>query len=141
MRIEQVSPDKIRLAWPFVKPAIEKLLERFPDEWIPENLFADLVHSPPKATLFVLTEEVIQGFFVIEICTDRHSQKRSLNVWVLCAEQVAEIHQAEIIAKLDELARLCHCSRITYGTARMGWAKAMKGVFETKSIILERKVP
>lgn len=123
--------------WDHVKPEAQKLLDRFPDEWITEDLYADIRYG--KATLFVLNDEGIKGFFVVEVCTDRHSQNRSLNVWVLCAEHVGESHQTEIIAKLDELKALCHCSRITYGSARMAWAKAMKGIFTMKSIVLERK--
>lgn len=137
MKIEQVAPEKIRLVWDHVKPEVEKLLTRFPDEWIPEDLYADLRYG--KATLFVLTDNGIKGFFVVEVVTDRHSQNKSLNVWVLCAEHVGEIHQQLLIAKLDELKALCSCARITYGSARMAWARAMKGVFEIKSIVLERK--
>lgn len=139
MQIQQVSPDKVRLVWEAVRKECESLLKRFPDEWIPEELFADLVHTPPKATLFVLVESDVRGFFVVEVVTDKRSQRKFLNVWLLCAIGNAKQHRAEILAYLDRLARDCGCVEIQYRTARKGWAKAMQGDFEIKTYVLVRK--
>lgn len=128
------------LLWPLVRLECEKLLKRYPDEWIPEHLFADLIHTPPKATLFALLEETPIGFFVVEVVTDRRSQRRFLNVWAMCAAGKAKPHRKQILDYLDALAKASGCVEITYGTARMGWARAMKGEFEIKSIVLRRKV-
>jgi len=131
-----VHPDNVRLVWNQVKPELERLLKRYPDEWIPEQLFAFLTHEPPKASLFSFEG----GFLVVEIVTDKNSRKRFLNVWVMCARGAAKQRRGELLAFLDKLARDTQCTEIQYRTARMGWARAMKGDFEIKSIVLVRKV-
>ncbi len=140
MQIQQVAPDKVRLVWGVVRRECEKLLKRFPDEWIPEELFSDLVYTPPKASLFVLNDTEIRGFFVVEVVTDKRSSRKFLNVWVLCAIGNAKQHRAEILAYLDRLAKDCGCVEIQYRTARKGWAKAMTGDFEVKTYVLARAV-
>lgn len=122
-----------------MRPEVEKLLQRFPDDFIAEELFSDLVHTPPKATLFLLLEDKPVGAFVVELVTERRSLRRFLNVWVLCAKAQMK-YREEVKAYLDNLAKTANCTEIEFRTARKGWVRALRNDFSVKTYVLTRKI-
>lgn len=130
--IQQVAPNEIRSVWDRVKPGIEHLLLKCPDDYIAEDVYWFLREN--RATLFMVGD----GFMVLEVATDIFSGKKSLCVWLLHFLG-AEESRGQIYEYLDDLARKAGCCRVRFKSPRSGWVKKAIG-WDMKLITWEREI-
>lgn len=131
-RLQAVNAADVGKVWGRVKPGIEQLLRKCPDDFDPEDVYWALRES--RAALFLIGD----GFLVTEIGIEPFKQKKTLCVWLLYWLQ-AEKYQDILYEELDGLARFLGCVRIHFKSPRMGWMKKAKG-FKLKLITWERIV-
>ncbi len=118
--------------WPQIKPGVEEVIRKCPDDFWPEDVYASLQRG--GSTLFLVED----GFMVVEIVNDAFSTKKTLYVWILYWLK-AEENQDLLYEHLDRLAKQAGCCRIHFKSPRMGWMKKAKG-FKLKLITWEREI-
>ena len=113
--MKPVPIHEISQLWPRIRPALERIVERHgSDGWLPEDVYA--IVCAGNATLYVNDGEWL-GFCVLQV-VPHYTQKR-LHVWVLHLESDPE----PFMGRLTDLARSCGAVKITFSTARKGWAR------------------
>ena len=133
MRFTHVTGDTLHPAWPYVRRGLEKILERCPDSWIPEDVYFAIRSG--KASLFIFPG----GFYVAEVLTDPNNGSKKLNVWTLYTEpnQEENVRNA-IIQSLDTLAAQAGCKATRFVSPRSGWGRYLASDFAEVARIYER---
>ena len=132
--LHPVHAKDVREHWPTIRPRLVSLLERFPDIWIPEDVYLEL--RTGQAHLYLLESD---GFCVLKKLDDYAGPV--LFVWILDADpqtmKDGERYRA-VLEELDALARLIGAKQIRQHSPRGGWTA--KGMFKLKMHIYVREV-
>lgn len=108
--------------WPEVREGLEKVLEKCPQDWIPEDVYFAL--QTGSSTLHLFDE----GFVVLTPLKDYGGM--TLFVWIAYGE-IYEKHMPE----LEDMARQVNAKRIQFKSTRK-WDKR----FDYVTTIYERKL-
>ena len=74
MEYRFIAPQELRQWWASVKPALDKIKSRSPENWIVEDVYTDCFNQ--KSLLFVLIENNhFKGFFILQ------PQGETLHLW------------------------------------------------------------
>ena len=123
-----VEPQEIRQTWNMVKPGLERILEKSPENWIPEDVYAALVNNRANLWLAVDNNYVI-GFVVGYVNGD------SFHVW--CAYGDLKGNLKQWFSWLEDIART-QCTRITFDSWRPAWNRVGKELgFKPRSWVKE----
>lgn len=114
--IRAVDPKDIRNWWGYVKPGLETILRKSPEEWIPEDIYAACLNG--GAILWVLmTEDRPQGFWVII------PRGESVHVW--CAwtdENVLDLGMELFL----NTVKSSNTRFVTFESRRKGWDRVAR---------------
>lgn len=126
----RIEPQTIKSVWGFVRPKLMVILKKSPEDWIPEDVYTACVTG--QATMWIATNKVEPKGFIV----GRILNVNTLHIWVGYANtEFKEVRQWEII---EEIARECNCSKISFESWRKGWCKkAMKLGFSPRTYIKE----
>jgi hypothetical protein len=121
MDIIPIHPDGLHAVWARVKEGLLKILERSPDDWLPEDVYHALKGG--QAQLFICTGvQGLEGFFVLRVVRREFSKVQDMHVW--CAHSVGD---GDVFDRglnfVCEAARKAGCQRVTFGSQREGWKK------------------
>lgn len=139
LSIRQISPLHVHHLWHWIRPEIEKLLQRHPDDFRAEDVYLSLRRpgEPGGSSCFLIfREQEFKGFCIVEVAVDPFGGRRTLCVWILCFKGADECQDA-IYEWLDRLKASANCSRIHMKSPRLGWFKKGGG-FKLKMITWER---
>jgi hypothetical protein len=113
MNASFIEPNNLRQWWGFVRPGLLKILEKSPEPWIPEDVYADCYSG--KSMLWIAQVDARPvGFAVLQ------PQGTTLHVWCVHLESG---HLDTGWQHLLEIARSGGAERITFDSWRPGWEK------------------
>ena len=116
--------------WKRVKSGLEKILEKAPDEWIPEDVYASVVSG--QSFIF----EIGTGFAVVQASS--YLRGKMLFVW--CLYMPHGNTKESVIPALDMIAKQAGCNLIRFHSSRDGWKWFLDGEFKPTATVWERKI-
>jgi len=143
MRYELIAPANLHSAWTDVLRGLKRILEKSPERWLPEDVYAHIKIGLAK--LYLAFDPHYRGFFIVEVKHDMFTNEKYLGVWCLYAEPQlgnrADVAQfvPETIGYLDAMARANECTRIQC-EGRPGWSEYLKGYFRVSKVKYERAI-
>jgi hypothetical protein len=119
--IVPIHPEALHGVWSEVKAGLQKILEKSPEDWLPEDIYHAL-RSGQAQLVLVVGEKGMEGFLVLRVLRREFSRAQDMHVW--CAysrgdEDVFE-HGLQFIRNA---ARQAGCKGITFSSRRKGWMK------------------
>jgi hypothetical protein len=129
MILEFIPPDNVRQTWPYVRQGLETVLQKSPEQWIPEDVYASLMAG--KSVLWLLKrDEYCVGFLV------GYAKEDEFHIW--CAYGMAGGELDKWFAILTDIARKGGAKRITFDSWRPGWNRVAKKLgFKPRSWAME----
>mgnify|MGYP003135430441 FL=1 len=110
-----IQPKDIKSVWGFVKPNLYTILEKSPENWIPEDIYAAIVTG--QAILCISTSKTEPNGFVVGRIIDIDT----LHIWVGYANTM--LREQEQWKLIEQIAKEQNCKRISFETWRKGWSK------------------
>ena len=119
-----IQPKDIKSVWGFVKPNLYTILEKSPENWIPEDIYAAIVTG--QAILCISTSKTEPNGFVVGRIIDRQVNTiekdiDTLHIWVGYANTM--LREQEQWKLIEQIAKEQNCKRISFETWRKGWSK------------------
>jgi hypothetical protein len=115
----------IRADWPRIRASLEVVQAKSPEDWIAEDVYHALQSQQAAA---YLSED---GVLIVQRLLTEFTRQPYLHVWIA--------HGDMTDAALDFLrsvAKSAGCTRITFGSTRLGWAKRFPLVSATFEVPL-----
>jgi hypothetical protein len=124
-----IEPKDLRSWWHFVKPGLEEVLRKSPENWIPEDVYADCMNG--KVMLWVFSENNHPvGFAVLAVRSD------ALHCWCGWANSVGHFKSA--VECVSEIAKAGGSKFVTFESWRSGWERlAPKFGFKPRTWVKE----
>jgi hypothetical protein len=124
-----IEPKDLRSWWHFVKPGLEDVLKKSPENWIPEDVYADCMNG--KVMLWVFSENNYPvGFAVLTVRGD------ALHCWCGWANSVGHFKSA--VECVSEIAKAGGSKFVTFESWRSGWERlAPKFGFKPRTWVKE----
>lgn len=111
--LEYIAPERLRAAWPIIKPGLETIKQRG-GTWIPEDVYHAL--RAGASSLYVARiDGQYAGFLVLTLQQDYDGQQ--LFVWCCYAETEAD-PVALFVEDLRQIAQHAGAKRIVFGSPR-----------------------
>lgn len=116
MEYRLIAPQELRLWWASVKPALDKIKRRSPENWIVEDVYTDCFNQ--KSLLFVLIENNhFKGFFILQ------PQGETLHLWAAYSLENSYDVVENALKYIKGMALEAKVKYITFSSHRRGWAK------------------
>lgn len=133
--LNQVTPERLKEAWPSVEVGLKKIVEKCPGTtWTPEDVYWRIVRG--QCWLFACDD----GFFIVERCVETHTEAWYLNVWCLYFKPgKARAYLADTLAQIDVLQGQLFCKFTQFSSPRLGWGRAMDAYFKLHMCIWRRE--
>lgn len=116
MEFRYIPPDQLRAWWPSVRPGLDKIKTRSPENWIVEDVYTDLFNG--KSMIWVVIEDNrYKGFFVLQ------PMGQTMHVW---AAHTLENNQQIVengLKYIKILASQANAKFITFSSHRNGWQR------------------
>jgi hypothetical protein len=115
-KLHYVPPVNLRMHWPMVRAALDDMLDRHPDNWIPEDVYHAIKSGRAHLHMSGLGGYV-SGFVVLEPIEDFDGMK--LHMWIGWSKEgdAMQAHMPELI----EYAKNINAKRIVFSSYRKGW--------------------
>jgi hypothetical protein len=128
MNLQTIPAAEVRSWWTYVKPGLEKILAKSPEDWLPEDIYAACIYNG-ASLLICIKDNAPCGFMVVI------ARGEAWHVW--CAWSDSHVLD-DGLAALEEMARLSNVKRLTFESWRRGWDKlAKKNGFHARSWVKE----
>ena len=114
MKFMYVKPDTVRTHWRAVRAGLQSVLDKSPEEWIPEDVYAEVKANTALLFLAVEPNGDVVGGTVIRV------NRPSLFVWAVWGESGLRAHGMD---GLREIAHTTECTEILFETKRRGWER------------------
>ena len=116
MEFRHIQPDNLRAWWPSLRPGLDKIKTRSPENWIVEDVYTDLFNG--KSMLWVcIDNDRYAGFFVLQ------PMGLTMHVW---AGYTLENNQQIVengLKYIKILASQANAKFITFSSHRNGWQR------------------
>ena len=113
MKSTFIEPNNLRQWWGFVRPGLLKILQKSPEPWIPEDVYADCFEG--RSMLWVAQDDARPvGFAVLQ------PQGTALHVWSVHLEHG---HLEAGWQLLLNIARNGQAETLTFDSWRPGWER------------------
>jgi hypothetical protein len=116
MEVRYIPKEELRNWWTFVRIGLNKVLEKTPESWIPEDLYCDCYENRSMLWAALEYNRPI-GFFVIQ------PNQTNIHVWVAYLEKPSLQHLQEGLEHIKGIARNGGCQTVTFSSFRKGWSK------------------
>lgn len=113
-----IAPENIASVWPWVRPGIQKIIDKTHETFLPEDVYIHLKNK--TAHLYVVDDA---GFVVFELLLDKDNS-RTLHIWLIWGKY-KEIYLS-VFDEIDKLAKHVGAKRIRWISPRKGWARVAK---------------
>lgn len=110
-----VETKDIKAYWGFVRPGLEEILRKSPEDWIPEDIYAHCLNGNAILWMFMADEPL--GFWVLIPRGD------TVHVW--CAYTPYHVLDAGMQA-FEESVKKAGMKKVTFESNRRGWDKIAK---------------
>lgn len=115
----------IRGEWPRIKASLEAVQAKSPEDWIVEDVY----HALKSQTAFAYLSDA--GLMILQRLFTEYTRQPYLHVWIAHGEITDEGFDF-----LRNQAKHAGCTRITFGSTRLGWAKRFPLVSATYEVPL-----
>lgn len=116
MEYRFIAPQELRQWWASVRPALDKIKSRSPENWIVEDVYTDCFNQ--KSLLFVLIENNhFKGFFILQ------PQGETLHLWAAYSLENSYDVVENALKYIKGMAVEAKVKYITFSSHRRGWAK------------------
>lgn len=116
MEFRYIQPDQLRAWWPSLRPGLDKIKTRSPENWIVEDVYTDLFNG--KSMVWVcIDNDRYAGFFVLQ------PMGLTMHVW---AGYTLENNQQIVensLKYIKILASQASAKFITFSSHRNGWQR------------------
>lgn len=120
VRLDLVAPANLRNVWGTVKHGMEVTARVSNGNWIPEEAFTSIINGNMSLYLCVVDKRYA-GFLIL--------QKRAgfsgsvLHIFAFYVIHEFGKHIDPNMEQLEEIAKSCGCTRITFQSPRRGWER------------------
>jgi len=119
MEYKYVSVDELRNWWPSIKPGLEKVKTKSPENWIVEDVYVDCFNQ--KSMLWVLIEDKrFVGFFILQPLGN------TMHIWVGWTLENNQQIVENGLKYIKDLSRQGGMKYLTFSSHRRGWDKRSK---------------
>ena len=119
MEIKYITPQELREWWPSIKPGLENVKAKSPENWIVEDVYCDCFIK--KSMIWALLDEgKIIGFWVLQ------PTSQELHVWAGWALENRHDNLEIGLKYIKDIARQGNAKYITFSSHRRGWDKRAK---------------
>ncbi len=120
MDIKYIPPHELKAWWGFAKEGVEAILNKSPEPFIQEEIFAQCWAQNSMLWVFI-QDNVPQGFTVLT------PEEDNLFVWAIWGKepQTPEV-VAECFEMIKNIAKQGNAKTITFGSHRLGWDKVAR---------------
>jgi len=116
MEYKYVSVDELRNWWPSIKPGLEKVKTKSPENWIVEDVYVDCFNQ--KSMLWVLIEDKrFVGFFILQPLGN------TMHIWVGWTLENNQQIVENGLKYIKILASQANSKYITFSSHRAGWQR------------------
>lgn len=116
MEYRLIEAQELRKWWAGVRPGLELIQRKTPEEWIPEDIYADCFNG--RAMLFAILEsQSVKGYFVVQ------PNGIYLHVWAAWSLENKEEIVIQGLEFVKNLARNGGAQFVTFSSHRRGWDK------------------
>jgi hypothetical protein len=131
MEYKYIDPQELRNWWASVKPGLEKIKSKSPENWIIEDVYTDCFNQ--RSLLFVLIENNhYQGFFILQPLGE------TLHLWAAYSLENSYEIVENALKYIKDMASTANVKSITFSSHRRGWdRRAAKYGFRPKQWICE----
>lgn len=116
MEFRYIQPDQLRAWWPSLRPGLDKIKTRSPENWIVEDVYTDLFNG--RSMVWVcIDNDRYAGFFVLQ------PMGLTMHVW---AGYTLENNQQIVengLKYIKILASQANAKFITFSSHRNGWQR------------------
>ena len=116
MEFRYIQPDQLRAWWPSLRPGLDKIKTRSPENWIVEDVYADSINN--KSMVWVcIDNNKYEGFFILQ------PMGTTMHVW---AGYTLENNQQIVengLKYIKILASQANAKFITFSSHRNGWQR------------------
>ena len=114
-----IPVDELRKWWSSIRPGLEKIKERSPENWIVEDVYTDCFNQ--KAMLWVVLQNShFYGFFILQ------PMGEELHVWAAWTLE----NDYQVVQKglqfIKNMAREANVKYLTFSSHRPGWERRAK---------------
>jgi len=116
MEYKYIDPQELRNWWAAVKPGLEKIKSKSPENWIIEDVYTDCFNQ--RSLLFVLIENNhYSGFFILQ------PMGETLHLWAAYSLENSYDVVENALKYIKGMAAEAKVKYITFSSHRRGWAK------------------
>lgn len=133
-----VSPETLRAHWATLRPSLDAVQAKAPDDWIPEDVY-HAIKSGDAACHVVLDDAGYAGCLITQRLQAEFSGDPVFHVWIVHNAGDADVFDAGL-ELVRTMAKNAGARRITLGSPRKGWGKRFPLVGATYEIPLESAV-
>ncbi len=138
VRLDIVAPTNLRNVWPTVKKGMDITARVSKGNWIPEEAFTSIING--NMSLYVaVVDDKYAGFIIL--------QKRagfsgnSLHIFAFYVIHEFGQYIDPNMEQLEEIAKSCGCSRITFQSPRKGWERRGTRLgFEPETVLFGKDI-
>ena len=116
MEYRFIASQELRQWWASVKPALDKIKSKSPENWIVEDVYTDCFNQ--KSLMFVLIENNhFKGFFILQ------PQGETLHLWAAYSLENSYDVVENALKYIKGMAAEAKVKNITFSSHRRGWSK------------------
>lgn len=116
MEYKYIDPQELRNWWASVKPGLEKIKSKSPENWIIEDVYTDCFNQ--RSLLFVLIENNhYSGFFILQPLGE------TLHLWAAYSLENSYEVVENALKYIKDMASTANVKNITFSSHRRGWSK------------------
>lgn len=142
LNFNQLHPLEQMELWKRILPGLQHLIDidQAPGGWSLKDVYDSIAQgSSTLGLLSVTAPNSDDGFVILRKLSDT-TGKSNLHIWILYSETHKGVMRI-FSDQMDNIARSCECSSITFGSTLKMWEKlAPKHGFKVKEITYERAV-
>jgi hypothetical protein len=116
MEFRHIPVDKLRAWWPSIRPGLDKIKTRSPEDWIVEDVYTDLFNG--KSMIWVaIDNNRFEGFFVLQ------PMGITMHVWAGYSLENSKHLIEDALKYIKVLAGQANAKFITFSSHRNGWQR------------------
>ena len=116
MEFKFITVDELRGWWSSIRPGIEQIKSKSPENWIVEDVYTDLFNQ--KSMLFVVLENNrFKGFFILQ------PLGQELHVWAAWTLENDYLIVEKGLKYIKQLASNGNAKYLTFSSHRRGWER------------------
>ena len=128
-----IPPNELKTYWDYIRLKLELLQRKSPEPWIPEEIFADVLHGHSSLWMAFNVDKPI-GFIVGQV-----QKEQTFHLWVgYCEPHIDDYVKWHMI---EEVTQKLNCKKISFGSWRKGWTRKAKRLgFQPRLYVKELKL-